>query len=259
MDPRSAAVAFLAVAALLVGSAFVAEEYRTATNTVETTGTIQHAEIETYQRVRPSLTGQTQYDANVSYTYTVEGERFRSSAVFLGTYSSTGSGERTATVATDYADGQSVTVHYLPESPDRSYLIPRYSFLPGYALVVFGLLLGGEYLTPGTWLTGRVARFLANAANGRRSDRDDEPHTYDWEDGAVGEHDGPDEDDTAEAPVTGVLAVAVWGLVALACLGAVGHYLFVSAGPHSGLSTAAAVVGVGFPMARVATTRPWET
>ncbi len=97
----------------------VAEGYRTATSAVGTTGTIERAGIETYRRARPSLTGQTQYDANVSYTDTVEGERFRSSAVFLGTYASTGSGERTATVATDYADGESVTVNYLPSDPDR--------------------------------------------------------------------------------------------------------------------------------------------
>jgi hypothetical protein len=255
MRPRSAAIALLAVGAFLVGGAFVAEEFRTATSAVETTGTVQHAEIETYRRARPSLTGQVQYDANVSYTYAVDGERFRSSEVFLGAYSYVGSGERVATAAADYADGQSVTIHYLPGDPDRSYLVPRYSFVPGYALVVFGLLLGGEYLTPGTWLTGWVAGVFANATDGRRSDRDDEPHTYDWEEEAVGESD-PDEDDTA-APVAGRPAVVVWALVALACLGAVGHYLLVSVEPYSGLATAAAIVGVGFPVARVATTRPW--
>lgn len=253
MDPRSTAVALLAVGALLVGSAFVAQEYRTATTAVETTGTIQHAEIETYQRARPSLTGQTQYDANVSYSYTVDGERFRSSEVFLGAYSSSGSGERTATVAADYENGQSVTVHYLPGNPDRSYLIPRYSFLPGYALVVFGLLLGGEWLTPGAWLVEWLRDRFTDSDPRFESD---EPHTYDWEEDAVG---GTEEDvERSNAPVTGLPAVAVWALVALATLGAVGHYLFVSAGPHSGLATVAAVVGVGFPVARVAVTRPWR-
>lgn len=253
MDPRSAAVAFLAVAALLVGSAFVAQEYRTATNAVETTGTIEHAEIDSYRRVRPSLTGQTRYEANVSYSYSVDGERFRSNEVFLGVYSSTNSGRRTAEAAADYADGESVTVHYLPGTPERSYLIPRYSFLPGYALVVFGLLLGGEWLTPGAWLV----EWLRD----RFTDTDprfetDEPHTYDWEE-EVGETH-TDDAEASNAPVTGLPAVAVWALVALACLGAVGHYLLVSAGPHSGLATAAAVVGVGFPVARVAVTRPWD-
>jgi len=253
MRPRSAAIALLVVGALLVGGAFVAEEYRTATNAVETTGTIQHVEVEAHRRVRPSLTGQVQYDANVSYTYAVEGERFRSSEVFLGAYSYVGSGERVATGAADYADGESVTVHYLPGEPDRSYLVPRYSFVPGYALVVFGLLLGGESLTPGTWLADWVTDLLTDATDPRLG-ADDEPHTYEWEEDAVGE---TDEDEATDAPVAGRPAVAVWVLVALACLGAVGHYLFVSVGPYSGLATAAAIVGVGFPVARVATTRPW--
>jgi hypothetical protein len=221
---------------------------------VEATGTIQHAEIATYRRVQPSLTGQTRYDANISYTYAVDGERFRSSGVFLGAYSHVGSGERVATAAADYADGESVTVHYLSGDPDRSYLLPRYSFVPGYALVVFGLLLGGEYLTPGTWLTGWVAGVLASAATGRRTDRDDEPHSYGWEADAVAESD--EGDDTA-ALATGLSAAGVWALVALACLGAVGHYLSVSVAPYSGLATAAVVLGVGFPVAWMATTRPW--
>ena len=256
MDPRSTAVAFLAVAALLVGSAFVAQEYRTATTAVETTGTIEHAEIESYERIRlrPTLgRDRTHYEANVSYSYTVDGERFRSNEVFLGGYSSSGSGERTATVAADYENGQSVTVHYLAGNPDRSYLIPRYSFLPGYALVVFGLLLGGEWLTPGAWLVEWLRDRFTDTDPRFESD---EPHTYDWEEDAVG---GTEEDvEESNAPVTGLSAVAVWALVALATLGAVGHYLFVSAGPHSGLATVAAVVGVGFPVARVAVTRPWR-
>ena len=253
MDPRSAAVAFLAVAALLVGTAFVAGEYRTATNAVETTGTIETTEIERYQRARPALWGRYEYEANVSYRYTVDGERFRSNEVFLGAYGSTNSGRRTAEAAADYADSEAVTVHYLPGTPERSYLIPRYSFLPGYALVVFGLLLGGEWLTPGAWLVEWLRDRFTDTDPRLESA---EPHTYDWEEGGGEEDEGDDEG--SDALVTGLPAAGVWALVALACLGAVGHYLLVSAGPHSGLATAAAVVGVGFPVARVVVTRPWD-
>lgn len=97
--------------------------------------------------------------------------------MFLGFYFSTNSARRTAEQAADYTEDQSVTVHYLPGRPERSYLIPRYSLFPGYVLILLGLLLGGEWLTPGEWLTGRVADFLVQ----RTHLSDDEPHRYDWE------------------------------------------------------------------------------
>ncbi|WP_255150855.1 DUF3592 domain-containing protein [Halorarius halobius] len=246
---RSAFVAFLVVATALVGGAFVVDEYRYVSTAETTTGTVRVAEVETYTTTRPSLWGSTEYRANVSYTYTVDGEQYRSDDVYAGSYASVNSGRRMATARADYAVGKRVAVHYDPGAPGRSFLVARYSFLPGYALVAVAALLGAELLTPGTWLVDAVADRLT----GRRDDERGPPDaTYEWE----ASDDGPP---AAEGPrsagpaVSGRQAVGVWALAALAVLGVIAHYVVVSAGPTSVLAGATAVVGVVVPVARVVT------
>jgi hypothetical protein len=164
-----------------------------------------------------------------------------------------------------------VQVHYDPDAPDEAFLVSRYSFLPGYALVAFGLLLGGEYLTPGTWLLDAVRNRLQRASdrgNPQSTSRDDGGPTppgwdetadaYEWEQMGEGTDERVDESTESEsggARFEGQAALAVWALAGLAVLGVVAHYLLFSVDPYSGLATATAIAGVGFPVARVLTER----
>jgi hypothetical protein len=267
---RSSFAGFLILSTLVVGGVLVAQEYQQVATAETTTGTVQTAEIETYTRTRPALWGQTEYEPNVSYTYTVDGTRYRSSEVYVGHYSSTNSGRRMATATADYTVGESVTVHYTPDDPDEAFLVPRYSFLPGYALVAFGVLLGGEYLTPGTWLLDFVRERFQRASdrgNPQSTRRDDVGPTppgwdetadaYEWEttDSATDESvtASTESESAGGARFEGQAALAVWALAGLAVLGVVAHYLVFSVAPYSGLATVATVVGVGFPIARVLT------
>ena len=269
---RSSFAGFLILSTLVVGGALVAQEYQQVATAETTTGTVQTSEIETYTRVRPALWGQTEYEPNVSYTYTVDGSRYRSSQVYVGHYSSSNSGRRMATATANYTEGETVQVHYAPDDPDDAFLVARYSFVPGYALVAFGVLLGGEYLTPGTWLLDAVRNRLQRATdrgNPQSTRRDDGGPTppgwnetaaaYEWE--QTGETtdepvtENTDSESHGGARFEGRAALAVWALTGLAVLGVVAHYLLFSVDPYSGLATVAAVVGVGFPLARVLTER----
>lgn len=289
---RSSLVGLLTLAVCLSGGVAVAQQHAFVTGAATATGTVLTADVESYERVstRPSLFGDTEYEANVSYVYAVDGTRYESDDIFPGAYTSSGSGRRTAEVATRFDAGESVTVYYDPANPDRSFLVPRYSFVPGFALLAAGVLLCAEFLTPGThlfeWLFDRFTGATGGHGGGGSGTAGGTPGSDPWDDppgvdvggeGTGGETTGDEanagdasdgrnagggddassgEDDAdGGAPLAGRAALAVWVLAAACALGVVAAYVAVSARPYSFLAYVACVVGVGVPAVRVGALR----
>lgn len=136
-----------------------------------TTGTVTAAQMDSYNSgVGARASGETTYyRPNVTYEYTVDGETYTSENIAFGKEIDTNSRDRATGVLSKFDTGSSVTVYYDPTNPADAYLIPRLDFFPAGGLVVSGLLLFADALTP--W--SRVARLvlarvpLAMRAGGR--------------------------------------------------------------------------------------------
>ena len=124
----------------------------------QTTGTVTATGMDTAEggaAVRTS--GETTfYRPTVSYTYTVDGESYTAEKIMFGTEVSTNGEDRAQRVRSQFETGESVTVYYDPASPGEAFLIPRMDFFPAGGLMVAGLLLFADALTP--W--SKLARIL---------------------------------------------------------------------------------------------------
>jgi hypothetical protein len=148
----------VALVLLLSGGVLGFSQYRSLRDAGTTTGTVTDAGIDSHDTV-VGIRGRaeaTVYRPQVTYTYTVDGERYTGDTVAFGDAIRTESRERAADVRAAYAAGESVTVYYDPSDPGEAYLLPQLDFLPAGALVAAGLLLLADALTP--W--SRVARVV---------------------------------------------------------------------------------------------------
>lgn len=275
MSPERSLAALVALVLLVGGAGYVVHQYRFVETSATTTGTVRTATVDEVVHVGSiRLSGNTEYEPNVTYAYAVDGERYVGHDLFPGFSTSTGNGRRVAAVATRYDPGGSATVHYDPDDPGDAYLVPRYGFVPGFLAVAVGLLFAADLLTPGTrWLK------LAARLVGRRRTRSDRRTRgrNEWNDPANldvdgdGESAGGDANETsadgegngkgadgngnraaADAPVTGRLAWVVWVGAALGVLAVVGLYLAVSARPYDRVAYVAGLVAVAAPVVRAA-------
>ncbi|WP_310899785.1 DUF3592 domain-containing protein [Haloarcula onubensis] len=96
------------------------------------------------------------YRPNVTYTYSVDGERYTGENVASGTDIVTDNRSDAAAFLPVGRAGATTTVYYDPAEPADAHLLRRYSFFPGGLLLVAGLLVLTDTLTPSL----RVVRFL---------------------------------------------------------------------------------------------------
>lgn len=96
------------------------------------------------------------YRPNVTYSYTVDGERYTGDNVALGTDIVTHNRSAVASLLPVRRAGATTTVYYDPDEPDDAHLLHRYSFFPSGLLLVAGLLVLTDTLTPNL----RFVRFL---------------------------------------------------------------------------------------------------
>ncbi|WP_324665572.1 DUF3592 domain-containing protein [Haloarcula sediminis] len=139
LSPPRALGLILGLALLVSGGALAASQYHRISGYESTTGTVEHAEIET-------IAVDAAYAPNVTYTYTVDGERYSGDNVAAGTGIATGNRERLDSVLPPTAG--TTTVYYDPENPTDAHLLPRYNFFPGGVLLVCGLFVLTDTLTP---------------------------------------------------------------------------------------------------------------
>lgn len=124
---------------LVAGGVLAAGQYYRISGYESTTGTVEHAEIET-------IAADAAYSPDVTYTYTVDGERYSGDNVAAGTGIATGNRERLDSLLPPTTG--TATVYYDPGHPANAHLLPRYNFFPGGVLLVCGLFVLTDTLTP---------------------------------------------------------------------------------------------------------------
>ncbi|WP_435359942.1 DUF3592 domain-containing protein [Haloarchaeobius sp. DFWS5] len=167
MDDRAVAAAVvLAVVLVAAGTYGFAVQHHRLTAYEETTGTVTHASVEhtpnDYDGRGVDLSDRDEYEANVTYEYSVDGETYDGRELYPG---SLAVAEKTrgqlTPIATEYSNGDDITVYYAPENPGRAYLIPEYTFLPAYPAIVLGLFIVRQLFTPGSAWLRRVLRSIS--------------------------------------------------------------------------------------------------
>ena len=140
----------VALTLLLSGGVLAAGQHHRLSGYESTTGTMETARIDT-------LAVETAYAPDVTYTYTVDGERYYGENVASGMTIVTGNREKLESVL---AVGQTGTrtVYYDPGNPDDAHLLHHYRFFPGAFLLVCGLLVLTDTITPNL----RLVRFLTS-------------------------------------------------------------------------------------------------
>lgn len=140
----------LGLTLLVSGGVLATGQYYRMNAYESTTGTVESASIDT-------VAVNTAYSPNVSYSYTVDGQRYSGENVAAGITIVTGNRERLESIVASARDG-TMTVYYNPGNPSDAHLLPRYNFFPGGFLLVCGLFVVTDTLTPDL----RVVRFLTS-------------------------------------------------------------------------------------------------
>ena len=158
----------IALALLVSGGALVAGQYYRLSGYETTTGTMESTGIERGTAYGPSPVGEEEqddldgvkhytYSPDISYSYSVDGERYTNSKVATGTDIVTAKRSDVTAILPARQPGATATVYYDPDDPDDAHLLRRYSFFPGGLLLVAGLLVLTDTLTPNL----RFVRFLS--------------------------------------------------------------------------------------------------
>jgi len=85
----------------------------------KTTGTITLSEVESWMK-----DGNSQYDARLDYSYTVNGKKYNSTKLNTGGTYSGSSMSKAKEIVGEYPKGKTVDVFYDPEVPESAALIP---------------------------------------------------------------------------------------------------------------------------------------
>lgn len=230
----------LAVLLLGVGTADVVSQYDRVNTAATTTGTVQTASVEEDSLDIPQLINDEFYRTNLTYTYTVDGERYTGQ----GPFPAWASGTERATVVTveRFESGERVTVSYRPADPSESYLVGRYALFPGFAALIVAPYLLAVLTTPGF----RLETILDVALRGVTDQPAHRtPKLADPVDTTTG-------DGVEWLPLTGTAEWVVWGTATLAALAVVAVYLAVAPPGTRRLGYAVGLVVVGLTGVRTA-------
>lgn len=252
MRGRSVVVALLVLAVLFgYGGYSFYQQHERMESYRSTEATILSASVEpTPDYGKPNLVDLAKYRPNVTYTYSVDGTRYESSELLPG-----GSRPETATKAQSrmlterFREGQPAVAYYAPSNPSRAFLVRRYTFVPAYLVVLVGLVLLHDLLTPGSrwWSmffdrvfgTNRHATGTTYGGTGTvEPPNPDENRDVDGPGAEPGLLDRPVSEFGVHDPWGGRL-VTVGYLLAL--VGVLGQYFVVSGPPYDTLAYGAAV------------------
>lgn len=191
--------------ALFGGGAYVALQQEAGLAEIETAnGTVASASLE------PA--GSDRFYPNVTYTYAVGGENYTSNRIFPDDERRPSPRGDAAEVVGRYRAGQTVTVYYPPDEPDRSSLRAPRSPTPifavgfGFVIFMFGLLFSVAGRQDGTdpietdevTLVDREPTPRSEVDDGgeeRAEGSDESDRDSDGSDGTDGNGDGSDEAD----------------------------------------------------------------
>jgi len=156
---------------LVSGGALTAGQYYRLSGYEATTGTVESTGVEQDTAYGPSPVGEEGeddldgvkhyiYSPDLTYSYSVDGERYTSSKVATGTDIVTANRSELTAILPARRPGATATVYYDPEDPSDAHLLQRYRFFPAGVLLLAGLLVLTDTLTPNlkfvNFLTNRV-------------------------------------------------------------------------------------------------------
>jgi len=169
-QPRTLGL-LIALALLVSGGALVAGQYYRLSGYEATTGTVESTGVEQDTAYGPSPVGEESqddlegvkhytYSPDISYSYSVDGERYTSSKVATGTDIVSAKRSDVMGILPARQPGSTATVYYNPDDPSDAHLLQRYRFFPAGLLLAAGLLVLTDTLTPNlklvNFLTSRV-------------------------------------------------------------------------------------------------------
>jgi hypothetical protein len=243
---RKVAVA-LAFVLLASGGILGLSQLQTARSYEQTTGTVTTATLDTYDRAAGTRTDdpETMYQPNVSYTYTVDGETYTANTIAFGSEIEADSRGYAENVISNFEADDSVTVYYDPANPADAYLIPRLDFLPAGGLIIAGLLLFADSLTPWSRVTRAVLRRipLSMHLGGRFSTESANAIAVENPMAILEARETMEAPRTA--PIRGANASAVWLVCCLGIVLTVVGYFSVSRPPYGIWAYAALAVPAG--------------
>ena len=233
---------------IVAGGTLAAAQYDSLAEYESTTATVQTAGIEplpndTFQQDFSALTraGERIYVPNVTYTYTVDGERYTGTNVAAGTDIAMGDRDKITAALAGVQRGPA-TVYYHPSEPADSHLLRHLEFFPAGVLLLCGFLVTTDALTPRPRLTRALAALFPLETLERLPGVDSNTAT-----GDVGD---PTEILTAKrawagtdpAPFRGRAGAAIWLLCYLLITDIIVAYFLLSSPPYDLWAVAAAGV-----------------
>jgi len=160
----------IALALLVSGGVLVAGQCYRLSGYETTTGTMESTGVERGTAYGPAPPGEEQDDLNgvrhytyspdISYSYSVDGERYTGSKFATGTAIVTANRTAVTAIFPARQPGATATVYYDPDDPSDAHLLQRYRFFPAGVLLAAGLLVLADTLTPNlkfvNFITDRV-------------------------------------------------------------------------------------------------------
>lgn len=157
--PRRVTLLF-ALALVVGGGVLAAAQFERLAAYESTTGTVQTDDIRIVSNdTFDGATGapQTLYGPNVSYTYTVDGERYTGANVASGDSMVMEDRDQLSAALADVDTGMT-TVYYHPDEPGDAHLLRHFDFAPAGILLMCGFLAMADTLTP----EPRIIRFVTS-------------------------------------------------------------------------------------------------
>jgi len=234
------------LALLVSGGLLGAVQYAALAEYEPTTGTVEHARIDVVSNdtfgSNISLDGAPDgrlYEPNVTYSYTVDGETYTGMNVASRTGMTMSDRDKLAAILTPISPGGQ-TVYYDPANPGDAHLLQHLDFFPAGVLMLFGVLVVADAITPRARLVRLVTAWVPLASLERLpgvtppADTVDDPMAILT---AKRAWDGVD-----AAPFRGRASDAIWVFCLLLIVDIVVAYFLLSEQPYDLWALAAALV-----------------
>lgn len=144
----------LAMCLIVGGGWTLVQQHQMAHDAAVTEGTVLNSSLGSeHVNTRPVVFDASGTVPQITYKYTVDGTVYKNDALRpLLSQSYAMIPQQAAAFVRSHREGATVSVYYLPESPEQSFLVRQYAFVPSYIALIGGLLLLGDCSTTGSTL-----------------------------------------------------------------------------------------------------------
>jgi len=250
MSPARTLSLLVAITLLVSGGVLAGMDIARLADYETTTGTVETKQIEQVpnESAAPAVTvfredSDQLYAPNVTYTYTVGGERYTGENVAAGTQIVRDSRNTTVATVTAISPGPT-TVYYDSDNPGDAHLLPRFDYFPAGFLLLCGFLIMADTLTPrlrfirlfSTWIPVQsLERLPGVAAHEPVGNADNPTKILESKQTWAG---------TDPAPFQGDTAFAVWLFAFLCITDTLVAYYLLSSPPYDTWAAATALMAL---------------